>query len=139
MTNIDINSEYPEIIQREKKFQDKSINFPAKGEYITLNIKDNKDTEYIYDITRNRATLYKCTYQERHHISIQLLRLDIDNRLHHNPDDTVVSGNHIYVYSDNYGDKYAFELDDPILNKINPYFDLNRFNIDINKIVIMSI
>lgn len=130
---FDINSEFIDLIKKNKKYISKSFNFPLKDKAIQLEAKDDDNNEYIIDINRKRANITRCTYQERYEVHQQLLRLDIDNKPHINPDGTRISGNHIHIYSDDYGDGFAFELDDSILNKINPNFDVSRFKIDIKK------
>lgn len=129
MSKVDVNSEYLSLIQKEKEFLDKNIEFPLPGSYSVLKLKDEDDNEYIFDINRKRAKLDRCTYQERYNVRITLLRLDIDSKPHKNPDGTKIGEQHIHVYIDDYADAYAFTLDDPILNQINPKFNLENFNI----------
>lgn len=129
MTKANINSEYLSIIQKEKEFLDKNIEFPLNDSFSVLKLKDEDNNEYIFDINRKGVRLTRCTYQERHNVSIVLLRLDLDSKPHRNPDGEKIEEHHIHVYTDDYGDSYAFTLDNPILNKINPNFDLNKFSI----------
>lgn len=119
-------------ISCEKEYVIDTFKFPVANESVMLDAKDDNRNEYKVDINRKRAILTRCTYQERLFTSIILLRLDIDTKPHKNPHNgEVISGNHIHVYTDEFGDALAFELDNPILNKINPDFDISRFNIDI--------
>ena len=125
-------SDYFDLITTEKHFIDRDFNFPSKNQSITLDAEDEENNNYKVDINRKRAIITRCTYLERHPINNVLLRLDIDTKPHRNPHTSeVIGGNHIHIYTNDYGDSIAVELDDPILKIINPNFDINRFNIDI--------
>ena len=121
-------NEFLKNIQEEKKYTVKSFKFPAQNECIMLSGKGLKTkNDYIIDINRKQATLERITFQDRFQTTIVLLRLDIGTKIHTNPDNKKVSGNHIHIYCDDYKDTFAYELDDLILSEINPNFDLSRF------------
>lgn len=129
-----LSSEYINEIKSVKYYLNTEFTFPLVNEEVKLGALDGNKNKYIIDINRKRAILSRCTYQTRIETTIQLLRLDIDNKPHVNHDyNETISGNHIHIYTDEYGDGIALELNDPLLNIINPDFDLNRFNIDKNK------
>lgn len=126
-----INSEYYKLIQNEKNYIDKEFDFPGKDESIVLDAEDADSNSYKIDINRKRAIITRCHYLERHPINNVLLRLDIDTKPHKNPNNgEKIGGYHIHIYTDDYGDSVALELDNPLLNIINPDFDLDRFTID---------
>lgn len=121
-------NEFLKNIQEEKKYTVKSFKFPAQNECIMLSGKGLKTkNDYIIDINRKQATLERITFQDRFQTTIVLLRLDIGTKIHTNPDNKKVSGNHIHIYCDDYKDTFAYELNDPILSEINPSFDLSKF------------
>ena len=41
-----------------------------------------------------------------------LVRLDINDRDHRNPDGKIISGNHIHIYKENFGDSYSYPAED---------------------------
>lgn len=126
-----INSEYYKLIQNEKNYINEKFDFPGKDESITLDAEDASSNNYKIDINRKRVRLTRCAYLERHPVNNVLLRLDIDTKPHKNPHDgKKIGGYHIHIYTNDYGDSIALELDNPLLNIINPDFDLERFNID---------
>lgn len=128
---IDIDSEYLDYLRCKKLYDQKRFDFPLQNSSQKLTAKDKDENTYIIDINRKRAILTRCTYQERYSKTIPLLRLDIDTKPHRNPNSkNAISGYHIHVYTEQFETKYAFELDDPILNKINPNFNLDKFNIN---------
>ena len=103
------------LIEMLKHIQDSDtpLMFPAPGyaEKLFLQSEDGKN-EFIVDINRRGYINIskKCTYQGRYQKSIVLLRLDVGGAEHTNPDGTIVSENHIHVYKEGFGDKWAYEL-----------------------------
>lgn len=115
----------------KKSFIEKQMEFPGFNSYIKLKvIDDDNDDNYIFDINKKQAISIRCTYQNRYNTNVILFRLDINTKKHRNPDERIISGKHIHVYTEEYQDSYAFELNDPILNLINPKFNLKRFETD---------
>lgn len=124
-----------EYIQEEKELVQEEIDFPRYGEKSTENaVGINSKEKYLFDINRGRVHLKKVTLQNRIQKTIILLRLDIGGPPHSNPpiDDEhapeVLHGPHLHVYSPEFGDSMAYKLNDPFLNKINPRFDIEKFN-----------
>lgn len=128
---FDINSEFIENITEEKLYihdTTKPIQFPMQGDILSLDVEAvDSNNIYLIDINKKYATLERVTFQDRFRKSIVLLRLDIGNKPHTNPDGNTIGGNHIHVYCDGFNDSFAFALDDPILNEINPNFNLDDF------------
>ena len=113
------------LILEDKKFLTPSFLFPDDGGKVLLKGAGvSSRTEFIIDVNRNCIILDKITMQERVYSSIPLLRLDLDTKPHHNPDDTMVSGNHLHVYREDYDAAFAYELSDPVIKKLNPSIDL---------------
>lgn len=128
-------------IRIEKEIIEKKIDFPKQNEYIILNAiaKSNPNERFIIDINRKRAILSRCTFQQRVHTSIPLVRLDIDTKLHKNPDGKIIEGNHIHIYKEGYNLAWAYPLNHKILNEINPNFDITLFeNISFHPITFIN-
>lgn len=89
--------------------------------------KNNPNEKYIIDINRKRAILSRCTFQQRVHNTFPLVRLDIDNKPHKNPDGEKIEGNHIHIYKEGYNLTWAYPLDHEIIKSINPHFDISLF------------
>ncbi len=116
-----------QLIHENKKFITSSFPFPDEGGKVNL-IGSGllSKTEFLVDINRSSMMLEKITMQERVYQAIPLLRIDLDTKPHHNPDDTMISGNHLHVYREKYGSSFAYELYDPTIKKMNPSVDLEQ-------------
>lgn len=79
MTEFLTDTEALYYITTEKEIVEKSMVFPKQNDFLTLNAvtKGNPNEKYIIDINRKRATIYRCTFQQRINITIPLVRLDI--------------------------------------------------------------
>ena len=64
----------------------------------------------MLDIFRGRIKSLKCSYNNRYGVTIILVRIDINGPPHDNPDGSSVSGNHIHIYREGFGHKFAYEL-----------------------------
>lgn len=91
--------------------QNKKLNIPLRS---TDGLYD-----FLLDINRNQISIYKATYQNRYNRSVVLARLDLNGAGHRNPYGHEVSGSHLHLYSQEYGDKVAIELPE-CFNNINP-------------------
>ena len=122
-------------IQEEKELVNSEMTFPDHGKKQTEHaIGKNTKTKYLFDVNRGRMELKKVTLQNRMQKTIILLRLDVGGPPHSNPpiheqeSGEVLYGTHMHVYSEEFGDSMAYKLNHPILKKINPKFDFNKFN-----------
>jgi hypothetical protein len=92
----------------------KVIEFPAPGHSRALSGKSEDGREsFLFDINRKLSKtirLSKCTYQNRYAVTEVLLRLDVDGRVHENPDGAVIPCPHLHVYREGYADAWAFQL-----------------------------
>ena len=85
--------------------------YPILGGKLNIQLSSSdKNEEFILDITRSHISLSKNTFQNRAQGSIILLRLDLDSAPHRNPDGEMVTGNHLHIYKEGYGDKFAYSL-----------------------------
>ena len=87
--------------------------YPTLGGKLNIQLSSaDKNEDFILDITRSHISLSKNTFQNRARGVIILLRLDLNPAPHRNPDGKVVTGNHLHIYKEGFGDKYAYSLPD---------------------------
>ncbi|WP_273420241.1 DUF6978 family protein [Veillonella caviae] len=116
------------MLREEKIFTDTSIVFPNQGEETQLNLVSwNDRNQYILYINRKSKIKTRYTLQNKAYDSHILLRLDLDNKPHRNPNGEKISGNHLHIFdkTDESG-SWAFELSDTNLSIVFPDFDLAR-------------
>ena len=114
--------------------------YPTLGGKLNIQLSSNdKNEDFILDITRSHISLSKNTFQNRARGVIILLRLDLNPAPHRNPDGKVVTGNHLHIYKEGFGDKYAYPLPEEFIDckDINDFLDkfMNYCNI-VNKPII---
>jgi hypothetical protein len=66
---------------------------------------------FLLDLWRGSLRLSKVRHQTRGRKVIVLVRLCIDGAPHTNPDGSRLQGNHLHLYREGYGDKWAFTID----------------------------
>lgn len=87
--------------------------YPTLGGKLNIQLSSaDKNEEFILDVTRSHISLTKNSFQNRARGSVILLRLDLDSAPHRNPDGEIVTGNHLHIYKEGYGDKFAYPLPD---------------------------
>ena len=109
-------AEADRLIDMMKKTVEQQIYFPSqKGKAVFTVVGEHRNDEFIVNIDRKGKAAEKCTYQGRVRQSNQvLMRLDIDpNGRHTNPppNHEVIHGNHLHIYSEEYGMTYAIPFD----------------------------
>jgi hypothetical protein len=88
-----------------------TVQFPSIGGKLVIPLQSvDKTEDFILDVNRSRINIAKITHQNRAHIVVVLLRLDINGSPHRNPDDETVPCPHLHIYREGYGDKWAFPL-----------------------------
>ena len=94
--------------------------FPSVGNKLEFDVyAKREETKFIVNIRRGSINNKKCTYKGRTYInSIPLLRLDITNSIHINPDGTKIIGNHIHIYNEKHEMREAIPFD---INKFSPF------------------
>jgi hypothetical protein len=82
-------------------------------------------------VDRQKIDLSKTTLQNRARQVIVLLRLDLGDRPHRNPDGQEVGCPHLHVYREGFGDKYAIPVPVEVFsNTSDPFvalFDFMRY------------
>ena len=99
-----------------KHIVEQAITFPVQKGGIKFTVTgEQRNDEFIVNIDRKGIALEKCTYQGRvKKDNTVLMRIDIDpNGRHTNPGENgeTIIGNHIHIYTEEYGMSYAMSLD----------------------------
>ena len=82
--------------------------YPFPGERLEIPlISIDRRTHFLLDIRQGRIKLTQSTHQTRAHVTIILVRLDIDGRPHRNPDHVEIPCPHLHLYRAGYADKWA--------------------------------
>ena len=70
----------------------------------------DKQELFILTFRQGRIDIKKVTYNKRHNSGVTLVRLDIVNGQHTNPDGTKIIGPHIHIYREGFNDTIAIPL-----------------------------
>lgn len=109
------DSEFQNLMALQKHINDDKIELPRMGELgktITVVSDTSSDVFAVDTDRRSSITLYRQKLQERHlNTQERMVRVEINSRPHTNPDGTVLSRNHIHIFSEKYGLSMAYELD----------------------------
>lgn len=98
-----------DLLKKQKKISD--INFPSVGEQKSIEVVSDDNTEkFLIDVDRGRIDVSKCTYQERYNKYFPLIRLDICDSFHYNPDGEKIVGSHIHIYDEEYEMRFAHKI-----------------------------
>lgn len=86
----------------KERVNNTTLKFPTVGEKIEFEVYAIEEgKKFIININRGAIDNKKCTYQGRTYInSIALLRLDVTNSFHINPDGTKIQGPHLHIYNE---------------------------------------
>lgn len=108
MSQVEAN----QLIGMSKEFVQDAIPWPEHGKKISYTIKSKDETQnFIVDINNlGRIELRSLTFQNRYTKEIILIRADFGRKQHANPDDTIISGNHIHIYREGFGTSWAYEM-----------------------------
>ena len=112
MTELNISqSQADALIALEKhRVDDATWTFPDQGMIsVPLDSADKRES-FLLDVRTARIDLAKTTYQNRTRQVIVLVRLDLGDKTHRNPDGQTVGSPHIHLYREGYADKWAFAL-----------------------------
>ncbi len=92
------------------KIDDKVWDYPSWGGKVKIPLKSVDGTEsFFLDISSSRYNLSKRKYQNRTG-SIVLIRLDTGGTGHRNPDGTIIGPDHVDIYRQGFGAKWAFNV-----------------------------
>ena len=120
------------IDMMKKRVSETTLEFPRLGTKLEFEVFAEKEgRKFITSIRRGNIDNKKCTYQGRTSFNnIPLLRLDITNSFHINPDGTKIIGNHLHIYNEKneMGEAIPFDINDADLYKYCLEF-FKKFNI----------
>jgi hypothetical protein len=107
------------------------FDFPTSGTSKKLDLiscSNNKD-KFIIDINRKkkRVQSLQITFNERYRNDIILVRLDLHGPPHRNPDNQLISGNHLHIAREGYNDRFAIEVPEKFVNLSDPVRTLIDF------------
>lgn len=109
------DSEFNALMGLKKHINADKIELPQMGELgkIIPVVSDTTTDTFAIDADRRCSiALYRHKLQERYlNFPENMVRLEINGRPHTNPDGTVLSRNHIHIFSEQYGLSVAYELD----------------------------
>ncbi|RJP21879.1 MAG: hypothetical protein C4527_22770 [Candidatus Omnitrophota bacterium] len=98
------------ITMEKQRIDEKRWDYPSLGGLISIPLVSiDKREKFLLDISRKGIDLSKSTYQNRSREIVILLRLDLGKR-HRNPDGEEISSNHLHIYREGYGDKWAYPI-----------------------------
>ena len=113
MTEIIIPQGEADHLLKIEKFSatGKNCDLPDTGGSIEYKfVCNDKEEEFVLNYTRSSIKLSKITHHLRMRKTIGLLRLDLDGPPHRNPDGKEIGPNHLHIYKEGYGLKYAMEI-----------------------------
>lgn len=104
------------LIEMLKHTVENTIVFPSlTGRTSFIVVGEHRKDEFVINIDRKGKNAEKCTYQGRIQQTNQvLMRLDIDpTGRHTNPEPigTIIYGNHLHIYSEEFDMKFAIPFD----------------------------
>jgi hypothetical protein len=83
--------------------------FPLKGEKIDVELLSEDKLPFIFHLYKGERSIIKCSYLTRHEI-YPLIRLDLGDVKHKNPDGEIITGSHLHIYHLDCKDKTAIAL-----------------------------
>ena len=116
MAGILTQAEATRLIDMLKQTVEQQITFPSEKGGASFIVTGNRQKdEFVINIDRKGKLAEKCTYQGRVRKTNQvLMRLDVDPHGRHTnpePNGMVVLGNHLHIYSEEYGTRFAIPFD----------------------------
>lgn len=117
--------EIEKLIYEIKNFSKKihTINLNCKNGYKfkeELSSNNGKNTYNLY-LSYGKMNVEKISINTVHKQSNKVLvRLDLGNQRHVNPDGTVITSDHIHIYKDGYDEKFAYTLDSDEFKNLFP-------------------
>jgi hypothetical protein len=98
------------IALEKRRVDDTRHVFPDQGSITIPLLSADKREAFVLDIRNGGIDLAKATYQNRTRQVIVLVRLDLGDKPHTNPDGEQVSSPHLHLYREGFADKWAVPL-----------------------------
>lgn len=109
MSNEPTQTEADSLLAMEKHADtSRPYVYPLMGGSLSVPLTSVDQRErFFLDAYRGRIELRKATHQNRARSIVVLARLDLGATAHTNPDGVRIVGDHIHLYREGYGDKWA--------------------------------
>lgn len=120
--NINLTQEEADaLISMDKKKVDSRVwTYPSFGGSLSVPlISTDSQESFILDLHRARINLTKNTYQNRGRKVVVLVRLDLGGSPHRNPDGVKITGPHLHLFREGFGDKWASPLPSNIFTDLS--------------------
>lgn len=129
------DQEARDLIAMLKNSMSKAITFPAGGKKKEFEVIGEKKRDvFVISVFRGTINVHKCNIGGRTKSGVMLMELHIGDTLKHkNPDNEVLTGTHLHLYTQEHGRDYAIKFnpqDESLVENCIEFMD--RFNI-INK------
>jgi Family of unknown function (DUF6978) len=106
----DLTQEEADALLRMPKKRKKAdtVRWPDPGNKVAVDLLSLDEREaFVLDVGRSYIKLANLKLQTRARVTVILVRLEIDEPPHRNPDDTELPCPHIHLYREGYQDKWA--------------------------------
>ena len=93
------------------RVSERAITFSSLGQREELELLSaDKREKFFLDLSRGRVEIRRVKMQNRARNTVVLARLDINGRVHTNPDDQEIATPHLHLYREGYGYRWAFSV-----------------------------
>ena len=120
--------EADKLIQLEKvRIDDTEWKFAQYGKKISIPLVSiDKNENFSLDLYRGKINFRKCSYQNRGRSAIVLVRIDFNGAPHRNPDGEEIGPNHLHIYREEYGDKWAIPIPEDKFSDMEDFWQVLR-------------
>ena len=116
------------LAMKKQKADSKQYEYPHLGGHLPIPLLSmDRCEEFMLDLSRRKIELRRNKFQTRARKVIVLVRLDLDDTPHRNPDGEDVPGPHIHLYKEGYGDSWAYPLPEEFTNPADCMNTLSEF------------
>ncbi len=96
------------IAMEKRRANEERSYFPMSGESLVLPLQSpDRREQFLLDLSRGHIDLLKVKMQNRGRQVVVLVRLDLAGATHRNPNDEEIPAQHLHLYREGYGDKWA--------------------------------
>jgi hypothetical protein len=111
LAEVITQAEADALIAMEKhRTDDSEYVFPDQGNVTIPLVSSDKRETFTLDIRNGRIDLSKATFQNRARHVLILVRLDLGEKPHRNPDGESIGSPHLHIYREGFADRWAFPL-----------------------------
>jgi len=99
------------LAMEKQKSDSKQYTYPWGGKHLHIPLLSlDRREKFILDLSQRKIEVSRNKFQTRARKAIVLVRLDLDDTPHRNPDGADVLGPHLHIYKEGYGDSWAYPL-----------------------------